>query len=714
MSTQAKAPYRTSARSIALFAAIALAIISSGLCYTIVYERRQREAVARQLQSIAELKIDSLVQWRKERLGDGIIFNANIWFSEAFTLFLASRQDAAASTRLSTWMRKVKESSDYDRLLLYDDSGAMILAFPEDGIDDPVIAAAVPAFAPSAKADFVDLYRNSADGRIYMSIMVPIGDGDDRGVLALRIDCETYLYPFLRRWPIESASAETLLVRKEGADLVFLNDLRFNKDAALALRKPLEGETELPAARAVLGQRGLFEGVDYRGVPVLSFIAPVTGSPWFFVARMDMAEVTAHASDRRGIMALLVVALIGAEGAGIKATRDRCRFRLLEQEAASTAEIRLGEERLRLVLEATGQGIFDLDLRTGIEATIDEYARLLGYDPVKFPETDWTENIHPEDRERTLAAYNDCLSGHVSEYRSEFRQRLKDGSWKWFLSLGKAVERGPDGRAERILGIRMDIDEHKRAERTLLEQKSELEDRVRARTAELKASNDDLQSFAYSVAHDLRAPLRSIDGFARILQEEYGPALNDEGRRIIGVIRESDQRMDALIRDLLEFTRLGKADLAMAAVDMRALAVESFGSCGDPALLGTFDFSVGELPQAIADEPMMRRVWVNLLSNAVKYSANKDDRRIEVYGSYAGDSLEYSVRDHGAGFDGKYGQKLFGIFQRLHSAAEFPGTGVGLAIVKRIIQRHGGTVSAEGRVGEGATFRFSLPKKELA
>jgi two-component system, sensor histidine kinase and response regulator len=227
--------------------------------------------------------------------------------------------------------------------------------------------------------------------------------------------------------------------------------------------------------------------------------------------------------------------------------------------------------------------------------------------------------------------------------------------------------------------------------------------------AELEAANKELESFSYSVSHDLRAPLRAIDGFSRILEDDYGPTLDDEGRRLLKTVRDNTVRMAQLIEDLLEFSRWGRQPLASAEVDMTALAREVFGEMetarnGVP-LACTFE----ALPAAYGDRSLIRQVWINLLSNAVKYSGGRAAPQISVSGYSEDVQSVYCVQDNGAGFDMTYYDKLFGVFQRLHRAEEFPGTGVGLAIVRRVVLKHGGRVWAQGKVDEGASFYFSLP-----
>jgi len=235
---------------------------------------------------------------------------------------------------------------------------------------------------------------------------------------------------------------------------------------------------------------------------------------------------------------------------------------------------------------------------------------------------------------------------------------------------------------------------------------ADLEAKVMERTAELEAVNKELASFSYSVSHDLRAPLRAIDGYGQMLEEDYAARLDDEGRRLLGVVRESSRQMGRLIDDLLEFSRLGRQTPAKQALDMAALARE----VADQIARGTpVKVELGALPPGAADRALLKQVWINLIGNAVKYSGKRAAPRVEIGGQTEGDENVYWVRDNGAGFDMRYAAKLFGVFQRLHGQDEFPGTGVGLAIVQRVVTRHGGRVWAEGKPGEGACFFFTLP-----
>lgn len=243
---------------------------------------------------------------------------------------------------------------------------------------------------------------------------------------------------------------------------------------------------------------------------------------------------------------------------------------------------------------------------------------------------------------------------------------------------------------------------------------SHLNDDLQQRAAELEEANRELDSFNHSVSHDLRTPLLTIDWNAAFLQEEYGRQLDEDALKLLSAVREGARRMSQLIAGLLEFSRSGRRPIHCAQIDMTGMVRRVCEElCGQPPQGSRYtrpEFDIGVLPSGWGDPVLIYQVWINLISNAIKYSSRRESPEIRITGRASGDDAAYSVQDNGVGFDMEYADRLFGVFQRLHSADEFSGTGVGLAISQRIIKRHGGHIWAAAEIDKGATFEFTLPR----
>jgi PAS domain S-box-containing protein len=404
---------------------------------------------------------------------------------------------------------------------------------------------------------------------------------------------------------------------------------------------------------------------------------------------------TLHRSTRRAV---------SAHRAAVEARRESGEAMGMTRRASQEQEAL--RSRLAAVVEASNDAIVTTDLEGRITSWNPGAERMFGHSGHEAIGRS-LDLFVPPDRARESKSLLDAACRGERPGPIETVRMRRDGSHV-DVSIACSPLLDPEGRMMGVAGILRDISQRRRDEEEIRSLNRDLERRVSERTVELEVANQELEAFTYSVSHDLRAPLRALEGFSRIVLEDYSDRLDPEAQRYLNMIRDNTQRMARLIQDLLQLSRLSRQPLERRPVEPAGLVREALEVLA-PELEGRpVEFVVGDLPHVEADRGLLKQVFVNLLSNAIKYTRKRTPAHIEIGARDDAGVTVYFVRDDGVGFDMRYATKLFGVFQRMHRAEEYEGTGVGLAIAKRIVNRHGGRIWAESAPDKGSTFSFTL------
>ena len=526
-------------RLLTIFALLAAGILASGYFVYRGYETHYRQEAGDELNAVAALKTAQLVQWRSERLGDGEIIHRNFAFASLTRRFFANPLDQEAAQQIKNWFDQYPRLYEYDHVRLFDAQGTSHLT-TRAGLSPPSTAVSrhIAEVLQSGRITLVDFYRHEADQRIYLALLIPISDptGDQRplGVVALRIDPEKYLYPFVLRWPTPSLSAETLLVRRDGDDILYLNALRFNRDAALNLRLPLT-DAEAPAVQAVQGKTGIVEGRDYRDVPVLASLRKVPDSPWFLIARMDTAEVLDPVRQQLGLIVGLMTALLLAAGTGLaliwreqRSTYYREHCQAVEKQLTEEA-LRKSEESFQLYVENASDVIFTLNAEGVFQFLSPAWERHFGYAIAATVGKSFVPFVHPEEVGACAEYLQQVLATQQPLTSPSFRVKCLNGSWRWYVVNGRPyTERNG---TMFFLGIGRDVTESRQAGESLRASES----RVRAKLESLLAPQGNIDELELADVLDVPAlqvmmeDFHALTGIGAAILDLHGQVLVGAG-----------------------------------------------------------------------------------------------------------------------------------------------------------------------------------------
>jgi len=726
------------------FIAFVVFVAASALIVTLgrLFYQSQKDyisaAAKQQLMAIADLKVREIDNWRSERLNDtGIIYRNHV-FAVNVQEYINAPSSTAARNNILWLLTAIQNSYRYQNILLLDENKRVRLALKTYDTDfHKIHSKTIDEAVKKGKVVFSDFYNGKKTGDVHLCMAVPVvlsgnNGNSPLGCVMIIIDPNLRLYAAIKSWPVPSLSGESLLVHREGDEVVFLNKLRHQDNVPMAMRRSVK-EMNLPSARAVLGIKGIVEGVDYRNKKVLAAIKPVPNSSWFLIAKIDQDEIYAPVIERFWATLSFIVVIILMLAAFIayalrhrQATLYRRQYELEDKRASLYARSLIEASLDPLVTISTEGKIMDVNRSTELVTGLSR-ENLIGSDfssyftePEKAKEGYKLVFLQGMVRDYPLAIRN--VSGQVTEvlYNASVYQDDSGAIQGVFAAardvteLRRMQKELKTAHDELELRVKERTNELSRANEALeseISERKEVEKLIEYRTRLLEITNKELESFSYSVSHDLRAPLRAIDGYSRMILRDQSDKLDEEAKRKFALIRSSTQMMGQLIDDLLTFSRLGRLEINMALLDMEDLIQDIWKEQQVINPNRELSIDVTSPPTGWGDRMLIRQVYSNLLSNAIKYTKFSDHARIETGGYTERDENIYYVKDNGVGFDMNYYDKLFGVFQRLHNAENYEGTGVGLAIVQRIIHRHGGRIWAEAEVDKGAIFYFSLPRK---
>jgi PAS domain S-box-containing protein len=674
-----------------IFLVLAIGIITVGYVSFNNYHQRFRKESESQIAAIVELKVGELDRWRKDRLEHGIIISRVESLSSLVRLAFIDGADPNARRQLHGWLVNYSKSFHYDQIRLLDIDGTTLVSMPEGRPPvSKVIRRRIAEVVQSKQVTLVDFYRHDHDARVYLTMLIPIVSDRDANrviaVIAMRIDPEKYLYNLIKQWPIFSSSAETLLVRRDGDTVLFLNELKFQKNTALNLRSSLRN-TSQPAVMAALDKEGIVEGVDYRGVPVVAYLKAVPDSPWHMVARIDKDDIYAPLKKRLWLIIAGVSLLLIIAGVTMALVWRQQRLVTYRRQAAIERE----KWRLHDIIKRSLNEIYLFDRDTLHFTFVNDGGMAnLGYSLEEL-QGFAAFDIKPEFSEESFrAAIAPLLAGSQERLIFETLHRRKDGTTYHVEAYLQLIATGD---AAVFLAVVNDISARKLAEK------------------ELQDKNTELERFTYTVSHDLKSPLITIKGFTGALEKDL---LNGNYQRMAGDLKRvsaAADKMNDLLCDLLELSTIGRVINVLEPVNMNRLADEVLAQLAGPLENKGLRVAVQPaLPDVLCDRRRMTEVVQNLIENAINYMGNQPEPQI-LFGMREENGRKiFFVQDNGIGIDKKYHQIIFGLFNKLD--AKSSGTGIGLALVKRIVEAHGGLVWVESAgAAMGSRFCFTMPAK---
>jgi PAS domain S-box-containing protein len=681
-----------------------------------------RAEVERQLSAIAELKVADLQRQRQAWLNDAAVFYKNAAFSILVKRYLEHPENQQAKNQLQIWLSQIQSSHKYDRVMLLDPHYTKKMIMP-DSLERSIsyVSPSSSEILKSGKIVIEDFYWNEQNRRIYLKILTPIIDeshgGQVIGILVMRVDPEIDLYPLITRWPTDSQTAETLLVRQEGNSMLYLNELRFQKNTALRLRIPLDNNKVL-AVKAVQGLVGIAEGEDYRGEKIVAALNHIPDSPWFMVARMDISEAFGPMKKQlqeRLLMAALLLLCIGT-ALGFIWHQQEARF--YRNQHRATEALQESEARLCAITNSAQDAILTMNPEALLTFWNPAAERILGYSSAEALGQNLHDLIAPQRyHEAHHAAFPGFLrtgQGSAIGKTVHLHATRKDGR-EITVAMSLSSVQMRDGW--HAVGILRDITELKQAQDNLEQANHSLEtsmERANQMAFEAQAANIAKSQFLANMSHEIRTPMNGVIGMTGLLLMS---GLTDEQRRYAETASLSAHALLSIINDILDFSKIeaNKLELEIMDFDLRLTFEDAAELLALRAQDKGLEFICRIHPDVYTflrgDPGRLRQILINLGNNAIKFTSH-GEVVIEVAVELETDDqlkIRVEVRDTGIGIPQEKIALLFTAFQQADASTtrRFGGTGLGLAISKRLVEIMSGEIGIESTEGRGSTFWFT-------
>jgi PAS domain S-box-containing protein len=715
-------PSRAPFQLLALFVVLATAIGAMAYWFHIEQKNTIERDVRNQLLTIADIKVKDLSLWRSSQLGEARAILADRMALTVIRRVLTGDAGGSDQAAVHAWMEALAKHLGYADVLLLNRQGKPVLSVGQRFGNDEHLRQIAGEMFQAGDVVLRDFHRDVPSGPVHLGLNLALRLAPDEtvfGVLTLGIDPETYLYPLLETWPVASTSGETVLIRREGGEAVFLNRLRGRKNSSANFRVPMS-RTETAVVEAAGGKEGNVEALDTRGVPIFAALRRVPDTPWYLVAKMNADEVEAPVRRRSLVLGLGAVSLILALGAIIVLWWRRQQFqfyreryeaeierRAVEEQAAQA--LQESESRFRAIFEQAAVGMADASVDARFIRLNQRFCEIMGYSREELLGLTFREITHPGDLARDEQLVAQLLRGELSSFAVEKRYLRKDGGVVW-ANLLLSLLRSSSGDPVHFVAVVEDITGQKRAE----------DERLFLERQLLQAQKmESVGRLAGGVAHDFNNHLTVINGYCAMLLDEMGPA--DPQREQVEEILLAGNRAAALTQQLLAFSRKQVAEprvISLNDVVAEALKMLSRLIGDDVEIVTHFDADLGSV---VADPSQMNQVLMNLAINArdampdggrmVIETSNTDldeGYAAQHAGVEAGPYVLLSITDTGVGMTQEVVQHIFEPFFTTKGVGE--GTGLGLSTVYGIVKQAGGWVWVYSEPGKGSTFKVYLPR----